>query len=811
MRSNKIFFLLLLFLTFCTFSFAQDKQQQLLDSFSGKFISAIRTNQKQQVYLVTDKSVFTNGESIWFKAFLLNAATQKISTKSRFLFVDLVNEKDNVMQVMILDALNRQLNSRIILPDSIATGHYWLRAYTRQMAETDINSICVKPIYIVNKTSDSNSDESINSGKKEDSIPAITFYPEGGSIITGVNSTVALLASDSNGIPLKINGIVKDNYNATVSRFSTNINGLGKFDIEASGYRKYTAVIDWHGKEISYPLPAFNFFAAQISVTQQSTGYKLRILLGDSIYKKSPVTYLIGVSKDSLFFASIGKGQYEVPVDEQKIPYGIATFYLFDENFTLLSERSVYVAQNKIIINASTDKPVYGKRDKVTLNISISDANQHPISSLLAISVTDTLLTEPGVPCDLYTTNYKEPEINNILFARNESMTNDEKDLLMLLRNNTYPKFTHQPGAWENDSLLYIKGIALNGKNTPSANKILTLLSNSGDLILHTDTTDNMGHFCFPLQYYADSTQFALEVRDSNGRTQNSKIILDSLVYPKLKTPAFFKQSLPVQINVAKKYLNTYYNTGLADGDKHLLPRVILNGNKKAVNYNQSRRVSGSSTILTSDQLNNRNSVGNAVLNVSGMHILNGFLVVNGPTSLKGPDGSSEPILLVDGVEVGKSADHGASSAVSGDPGQSSPVLSYLNSFNPKDIDFIEILKGPEGANYGVRGGNGVILVNLASKRRDLNQDENNLKIFYAKGVSNPSLFQNIDYQQKELNTTDDNRSTLFWNGSFLTGDTTNATLTFYTSDIPATYRATITGLTIHGDIIYKTITFQSK
>ena len=67
---------------------------------------------------------------------------------------------------------------------------------------------------------------------------------------------------------------------------------------------------------------------------------------------------------------------------------------------------------------------------------------------------------------------------------------------------------------------------------------------------------------------------------------------------------------------------------------------------------------------------------------------------------------SSEPLLLVNGAEV----------ALTGGVGESSPVMTYLNNLNPKNIDFIEILKGGDGANYGLRGGNGVILVNLSNK-----------------------------------------------------------------------------------------------
>lgn len=47
-----------------------------------------------------------------------------------------------------------------------------------------------------------------------------------------------------------------------------------------------------------------------------------------------------------------------------------------------------------------------------------------------------------------------------------------------------------------------------------------------------------------------------------------------------------------------------------------------------------------------------------------------------------------DPLLIVDGIEV-----------------------SDLNSINPNDVDSVEVLKDSSASIYGVRGGNGVILI----------------------------------------------------------------------------------------------------
>lgn len=804
----KILLVLLLLIGLCSVK-AQQSNQNILDSFSGKFVTAIRTHESQRAYLVTDKSVFTPGETIWFTTFLVNNISQRINTSSNFLFVDLVNQEDSVIKVLVLDAANQQFNCNIVLPDSLAAGYYWLRAYTRQMAEVDNSGISVLPIFIADKKNNPKLPNILPKNINTQDAPIISFYPEGGAIMTNVNSTVALKATDKNGIPLAVNITVKDNYDTIVANCTSNAYGLAKFSFEPSGYRKYKAIVNWNGAPLSYALPEFNFFAGQIAVTQQPAGLKLRVLLEDSIYKKNAVSYIVGITKDSLVFASIGKGLYEVYVGKEKIPDGITTFYLFDKDFNLLSERSVYIKNNNLHITVSTDKPQYNKRDKVTFNIAITDAAKHLIPSLVSIAVTDTLTVPINEQCTFKGLPYSAQDINNMLMAENECLTNEETDLLMYLKTNTYAMLNTtltKKSYAKADSLLYITGTAFNIKNkAPLANKVLTLLSNLNNPVLYTDTTNDNGRFSFPVINYADSTQFAVQTQNLNGRPDNALIIIDKPNYPILQTPLVLKHYLPLQTKAIKKFITTYYNEEQINWNtEEPLTPVKVKYTKK-INYDITKRVSSYSTILSADELDGRTSLGLALLRVAGIHMMGGLLVMDGPTST---NGFAEPLLIVDGASVSPPP---ATSSV----GSYSGIVEYLNGISPIDVDFIEILRGAEAANYGVRGGNGVIIVNTLSKKREVNfgNSDANLTKFYGKGISNPVLFPVVDYAPKDKKSIaiPDTRSTLFWNGNYISDNAHNATITFYTSDIPAIYKATVRGVTIHGDIIYKTIIFQSK
>ena len=165
---------------------------------------------------------------------------------------------------------------------------------------------------------------------------------------------------------------------------------------------------------------------------------------------------------------------YELEVPEEKFPEGIATFYLFDNNLKFLSERSVYIKENNLIVKASIDKNVYGKRDKATLSVSVTDASNHPVPSLFTVSVIDTAFSLPSDDCIIPDLNDSR-SINNMALAHMQCFDENNMDIVMLIRNNTYQDISKNvinTLPVEEDSLLFIKGKALDEKNNPASGKL---------------------------------------------------------------------------------------------------------------------------------------------------------------------------------------------------------------------------------------------------------------------------------------------------------------------------------------------------
>ncbi len=789
------------FFLFYTSVFSQNPEINSLDSLSGQLIKTIRSHESEQSYITTDKSLYKSGEEVWFRVFLLKSISQKVSRHSKNLFIDLVNEKDSVLNHLVLNNRRQQLTGRMVLNDTAPTGYYWLRAYTKQMADKDSDKAFVHSVYILNQQTAnknlSNNNETFQNDAKK---LKLEFFPEGGSIITGANSVVSIHITDKEGHPLSVSGYVKDSRDSVASHFETNENGLGKFTFYPSRFRKYTAHIVSEGKDDGYPLPPFNFFAGQLSITSNDNGSRtIRVLLEDSIYKKDFITYIIGISKDSLCFASKGTGMYELPIYNNKFPNGIATFFLLDQNLKMLSERSVYITDGNLNVKADFNKAFYKKRDKATLSISVTDQSNQPVLSSLSISVADSLLIQPQ-NSQMLLTGYFENEAGNNLtnwfLKESADLSDKEMDLIMLCRKNTFPdiveKMTHSALSFaESDSLLYIKGKVVNNKNEPVVAKVVTLFFSNRTDAFYVDTTDANGRFIFPLTDYPDSSKFNIQVSTIKGEVLDEKILLDPFTLPKLISLSKFKKQFEVSNNTVDRVLALYTDTLNYKKAGYLKP-VTVKTYKKEANYDVTKRISQFSKIVTSDMFNNGGygSIANALLTVPGLHLL----------------GNSFPLVVLDGISLSLSSSEDIVPTAS-------PVVTYLKNLNPQNIDFVEVLTGPEAAVYGARSGNGVILINTRTKFRDDPKKQTTLKSFFANGYDKSPVFKMPDYNKKEMRKSPDpdNRSTLYWNGNILTDSTGKVNIDFFTSDISTVYKVSIKGITKYGDIIYKTFTFQTK
>ena len=811
---KNIFFKYVLFLTLLFLNrptFAQKDAVPNLDALANQFMTSIKADNKEFVLVHTDKGVYNAGEAIWFQAYCLNEGSHKFFRRSRNLFVDLVNDKDSVVRQLILNLQMQKTNANIILPASLPEGYYWLRAYTKNILQEDANLIWVQPVYLINNESAhgkprASKPSMIVRDTSDQSKPVITFFPEGGSIISGTDNVVAFRSWDQHGNPIDVSGYITDSYDTavSVSKFRTSMPGFGKFKFSAWKSRKYTAHIIWNGKkEFRYPLPLINQYGYQLSVTGDTPdGFTIQVSLGDSLYKKDKTSYLIGVSRDSLCFASVGSDMYVVNITKSRFPEGNATLLLFDDQGKIESQRSVYIPRKDIDVDLRTNKENYGPREKVDLSISLDSTDNKNEMALVSVAVTDDHLV-----------NFHNQEGNWVKWQRGNpelpaSLANpdaEEWDLLMLTQNNLFSDWKYNrngtgfasESTLDDQDIMGISGKVLDKKDEPVPKQIVTLVSKQSGALFESDTTDDAGQFYFP---FSDVDGVPFSLRAVSGTGQDKRIVMDSMRFPLVRTPAHLKKYFSAEeVDSIIALRNREPEVIVVAGRGKELKPVIVRGTQPST-YEQSKRMSQFTTIITSDEIERdrkgANNIGNILLRTPGLTLRNGFLVAQGGGRDMGAN--SEPLIVVDGVPVKIDADITIET-------NRSPDINYLNGME-SSIDFIEVLSGPQAAMYGMQGDNGAILVYSENGRNRGSTGNNGFLNYVHKGYFNSPEFPQPAYDKKEIKkaAVPDLRSTIYWSGNVLTDPKGKATLSFYTADEAASYTIIVTGVTSSGGLLYK-------
>lgn len=120
------------FLLLLTFSSAYG-QTGTVENIRERFLSYCREVPREEIYLQTDREEFIAGEDLWFNIFLIDRQTNKLSGNSQIVYFELLNPDNMPIIRKRIKIENGTGPGQIILPDSISSGKYTVRAYTNWM------------------------------------------------------------------------------------------------------------------------------------------------------------------------------------------------------------------------------------------------------------------------------------------------------------------------------------------------------------------------------------------------------------------------------------------------------------------------------------------------------------------------------------------------------------------------------------------------------------------------------------------------------------------------------------------------------
>ncbi len=107
----------------------------------------------EKVYLHTDKPYYYSGDTIWIKGYQVDAVSHTPSKGSRYLYVDLVNRKNKIVNQLKLEKEEGSYLGYMPLSKEIEDGDYYLRAYTHWMRNWDADYFFSRNLRIITSQS----------------------------------------------------------------------------------------------------------------------------------------------------------------------------------------------------------------------------------------------------------------------------------------------------------------------------------------------------------------------------------------------------------------------------------------------------------------------------------------------------------------------------------------------------------------------------------------------------------------------------------------------------------------------------------
>lgn len=218
-------------------------------------------------------------------------------------------------------------------------------------------------------------------------------FPEGGDLVAGFESKVAVRTIDEFGKPADIEAVVETESGKKISEFKTFHQGMGSFKFTPKQKESYfIKIIKPTGVNKKFPVPE-----------ALKKGYTLSL----TKIKKNTITYTVNsteaeeltiIAKSrgkeiTAFSFKAVKGKNKFSTDTNDFPMGVVQVTLFDSKKIERAERLVFVNKNKQMnIAIKTDKEKYLPREKVKMNIRVFDDRGLPMPSQLSLSVTDDKL-----------------------------------------------------------------------------------------------------------------------------------------------------------------------------------------------------------------------------------------------------------------------------------------------------------------------------------------------------------------------------------------------------------------------------------
>jgi hypothetical protein len=761
----------------------------------------------EKVYLHLDKSSYDMGDTVWYKVYTVIGQHHRLSALSGVLYVELIGPVDTVMTRQILHLTAGVAWGDLALPDKAKPGEYHIRAYTNWMCNVGADYFYNQKIHIGGY-------ETTPAVKAVQNKLDVQFFPEGGELVNGLRSKVAVKAVNGNGDGQDIKGSILDNEGNVVADFATQHLGMGVFALTPQSGKTYKAKITAGETDFTVSLPQAMQEGYTLGINSSNPdSLFIKVAANEQLFKEKQHStfYITAQTAGKVYYAAKGKLEdmvFTSAVDKKRFPSGIVQFTLFSENGEPLNERSVFVQNDDTLqLDIDAAAKTYTTRQKVKLSLGAKNKDNQRAAGTFSVAVVNESMAEASeddILSKLLLTSDLKGHIEQpgYYFTNPNEQTEADLDVLMLTQgyqrfawkpilSNTGPVIIYPP---ENALELAGSISTLSGKPVPNGK--VTLIAIHDNLV--TDTlTDVNGNFKFTDLELPDSAKVILSakrINNGNNVTINVKPVDYAPVIRQKRTDNTntIIPELPATATATPNSTSVYRQQKLDMlNKKRQLKEVIIKARKvvkrEKPDLDNSDNLNGpgnADQVIMADELKGCVNLQDCLTGIArGVTFINGI-----PRN----DHYHHPhiyppimTLIIDGAI---------------EPGMK------IDDLNPNIIHSIEVLQSDSylGVYGGKAAGGALVITTKRGGDKDfVNTDPVPGTLKYSfKGFYKTKEFYSPKYDNPQSNAAiPDLRSTIYWNPNIITDKDGKASFEYFNADTKGTYRVVVEGIDSDGNL----------
>ena len=615
------------------------------------------------------------------------------------------------------------------------------------------------------------------------------FFPEGGALINIPHQNVAFKAQGADGFSKEIEGFLFNSKGDTLTNFRSEHNGMGIFTMNPVNNETYYVTVRTNDSITKrFDLPAIEPKGISIAMSHYKQEIRYEIQKTEATEWPQKLFLLAHTRGKLAILQPINPKRTFGKMNDSLFTEGITHFMLIDEQGNALSERLIFVPDHKPNQwQITTDQPTYGKREKVSLQITAKDSEGNPVEGTFSVSITDRKSIQPDSLADnilsnlLLTSDLKGyVEDPAFYFLNQDARTLRSIDYLMMTHGWRRHKMENVLRTPSLNFTNYIeKGQTISGRimgffGANVKKGPICVLAPKYNIIATTET-DEKGQFIVNTSF-RDSTTFLVQARTKKGFA-GVDILMDPPQYPVAthKAPYF---------NGATTFMEDYL---MNTRDQYYMEGGMRVYNLKEVTVTAKRERPSSKSIYTGGI--NTYTVEEDRLQGYGQTAFDAASRLPSVTITNGSEihirNNSEPaIIVIDDIVYEDASD-------------------ILKDIQVSDMSSISLLRGADAVILGPRASGGAVVITLKDPRNLPARPAQGIITYTPLGYSESVEFYHPTYDTPEKKNAQrsDFRSTVYWNPELRLDAEGKATIEYYTPDSTVPEDIIIEGVDKNGKV----------